>query len=433
LRLALEEGRPAVRGSAFAAALERARADIIPLGRGADLLESLASNLRAHVPGLDAIEPAGGLRRYEPLLDSLAVVARATDPPAAIAAIARMRTMAAVLHRTGRRLIVEYQGTEVDIRVAAPEEYGTVLFASTGPATHVAAVLRRSGPRLSASEDAVYTQAGLHWLPPERRDQPDALELAHRGEAGRLVTRRDIRGDLHMHSSYSDGRDALQDMVAAGAALGYEYIAITDHSEHAAASRTLDADQLARQADEIARLRERFPRLAILHGIEADILPDGRIDCPDDVLARLDIVVASLHERCGHDGARLTARCIRAIRHPLVSVITHPTNQLVGRRPPYDMDYDAIYAAAAETGTILEIDGAPTHLDLDSRRAADAVAAGVTVSIDSDCHRARALARQMDFGVGTARRGGIRPDQVINTRPLSEVRAFIQRKRTPAC
>ena len=196
------------------------------------------------------------------------------------------------------------------------------------------------------------------------------------------------------------------------------------------ASRTLDLDDLIRQSDEVERLRQQFPDMTILHGIEVDIMPDGSLDCADAVLARLDIVLASLHDGAGHDRRKLTNRCLAAIRHPLVSVITHPANQLVGRREGYDMDYDAIYAAAAETGTALEVDGAPSHLDLSGERAREAVAAGVTLVIDSDCHRSPALDRQMRMGVGTARRGWVEPRHVLNTRPIADVRAFLARKRT---
>ena len=281
----------------------------------------------------------------------------------------------------------------------------------------------------AATEPDVYRQAGLPFIPPEIRAGTDEIELARQGRVPALVAREDIRGDLHMHTTFSDGRDSLTEMVTACATLGYEYIAITDHSVGASASRTVTIDQLARQRDEIERLRERFPSLAILHGIEADILPDGRLDFPDAVLAGLDIVLASLHERDGQSGARLTDRCVAAIRHPLVTVITHPSNQLVGQREGYDLDYPRLYAAAAETGTALEIDGAPGHLDLDGEHAREAVAAGATVSIDSDCHRARSLERQMRLGVGTARRGWVEPRHVLNTRPMAEVRAFIDAKR----
>ena len=401
----------------------------LTLGRAWDILEALLTDVATHCPDLEDIEVAGEVRRFAPLLHGLVLVARAADPPSAIGSLANIPTIASVLHRTGRRLVVVYHGQEIDVRVAAMDDYGSVLCATTGPATHVAETIRRRGPRLSASETDVYRQAGLSYVPPELRDAPDAMEMARRATVPRLLSRADIRGDLHMHTSYSDGRDTVREMVATCCALGYEYIAITDHSEHAAASRTLTLDRLARQADEIARVREQFPQIVILHGLEADILADGGIDCPDHVLASLDIVLASLHEGAGHSRTRLTERCLRAIRHPLVSVITHPMNQLVGRRAAYDMDYDAIYAAAAEAGTALEVDGGPGHLDLDGPHARAAVAAGVTLTVDSDCHRARSLERQMRLAVGTARRGCVEPRHVLNTRPLADVRAFLARKR----
>jgi DNA polymerase (family 10) len=276
----------------------------------------------------------------------------------------------------------------------------------------------------------LYSHAGLAYLPPETRDSADALDRAQQRSLPRLVEREDIRGDLHMHTTYSDGREPLRRMAHGARALGYEYIAITDHSEHAGASRTLTPELLVRQREEIARLRREIPDMAILHGIEVDIMSDGSLDCPDDTLAGLDIVLASLHDSAGHSRAALTRRCIAAIEHPLVSVITHPANQLVGRRDGYDLDYDAVYAAAAAAGTALEVDGAPSHLDLSGDRAREAIEAGVTLVIDSDCHRLRALDRQMRMGVGTARRGWVEPRHVLNTRPLADVRAFIARKRT---
>ena len=398
------------------------------LGRAWDLLESLLP-LFASCPELDGVEPAGDVRRFEPLVSALVIVARAADPERAIDALARQRELTDVVERTARRLVVRFRLAQVDVRVAPRDEFGTVLFTATGTAAHVSAVRQRTTPGFAATEPDVYRQAGLPFIPPEIRAGTDEIELARQGRVPALVAREDIRGDLHMHTTFSDGRDSLTEMVTACATLGYEYIAITDHSVGASASRTVTIDQLARQRDEIERLREQFPSLAILHGIEADILPDGRLDFPDAVLAGLDIVLASLHERDGQSGARLTDRCVAAIRHPLVTVITHPSNQLVGQREGYDLDYPRLYAAAAETGTALEIDGAPGHLDLDGEHAREAVAAGVTVSIDSDCHRARSLERQMWLGVGTARRGWVEPRHVLNTRPMAEVRAFIDAKR----
>ena len=432
LELAIAEQRPSVAAPALRRAARELAREVRPihLGRAWEVLERFTPAL-AQCPGVDAVQASGAVRRAEPLVQHLVVVCRAADPARAVSCVGTLLPPASeVLHTTGRRAVVQYEGYEIDVRVATPDEYGTVLLTTTGPAAHVAEILRRRGPRLCAAETDVYAHVGLAWLPPETRDAADAVERARTGALPRLVTREDMRGDLHMHTSYSDGRDPLRHMVLAARALGYEYIAITDHSEHAAASRTLTLDDLARQGEEIARLQAEVPGLTILHGLEVDILADGSLDCPDAVLASLDIVLASLHDACGHDGRRLTKRCLKAIEHPLVSVITHPANQLVGRRPGYDMDYAAIFAAAAATGTALEIDGAPSHLDLSGERAREAVDAGVTVVVDSDCHRAPALDRQMRMGVGTARRGWVRPEQVLNTRPLTEVRAFVARKRT---
>jgi DNA polymerase (family 10) len=431
LDLALAEQRPAVAGPLFSRAAPVIGAEQRPivLGRAWDVAHSLIAEIAQHCPAVQGLEASGGVRRTEPLVQGIIVVGRAADPMRAILDVCALPHVTEVLHKSARRALLFFEGYEVDVRLCAPDEFGTILFTTTGPAPHVVEVLKRRGGRFSASESDVYTHAGLAYLPPETRHDADAMARAESRDVPALIGREDVRGDLHMHTNYSDGRDSLRHMVHAARALGYEYIAITDHSEHAGASRTLTLDDMVRQREEIERLREEVPGMAILHGLEADILPNGSLDCPDAVLATLDIVLASLHDRDGHDGRRLTKRCLGAIRHPLVSVITHPANQLVGRRDGYDMDFDAIYAAAAETGTALEVDGAPSHLDLDGERAGAAVRAGVTLVVDSDCHRSSALDRQMRMGVGTARRGWVESRHVLNTRRLPDVRAFLARKR----
>jgi DNA polymerase (family X) len=301
---------------------------------------------------------------------------------------------------------------------------------ATGAPAHLAAMrARQPTTRLSAREEDIYSQAGLGWIPPELRNGTGEVEAAANGTLPSLVAREHLRGDLHMHTTYSDGRDSLVEMVQTCAELGYEYIAITDHSERAGAPKTVSPAALQRQRDEINRLRDRFPAMTILHGIEVDIMRDGRLDFSDEVLETLDIVLASLHDSAGHTPAQLTRRCLAAVAHPLVNVITHPANRLVGHSPGYDLDFEAVYAAAAANGTALEIDGAPMHLDMDGEHAREAVRAGVTVVIDSDCHRARLLDRQMHLGVGTARRGWVEARHVLNTRPLADVRAFVAAKR----
>ena len=408
-------------------AVERPRQ---PLGRALDLAENFVLLAAAACPEIDALVPAGDVRRFEPLVDAIVVVGAAPDPPATLERICAIPTVQGALFLTGRRALVRHQQTEIDVRIAARDEYGSALHIATGSAAHVAAVRARNAvTRLAAREEEVYSFAGLAYIPAEIRHDSGEVEGAAAHALPDLVRREDIRGDLHMHTTYSDGRDTLVAMVQAAAALGYEYIAITDHSERAGAARTVTLDTLSRQRADIARVRERFPAIAILHGIEVDIMPDGRLDFADAVLETLDIVLASLHDGAGHDPARLTRRCLAAIRHPLVNVITHPANRLVGRDPGYELDFDAVYAAAAESGTALEIDGAPSHLDMDGERARAAIAAGVTVTIDSDCHKATLLDRQMRLGVGTARRGWVEARHVLNTRPLADIRAFVAAKR----
>jgi DNA polymerase (family 10) len=305
-----------------------------------------------------------------------------------------------------------------------------VIFQTTGSDAHVRAVMQR-GIRDApfSTEEALYASVGLPFIPPEVRHGDEEIEAAEKGTLPTLVSVADMRGDLHMHTTYSDGRDTLAIMVEGCHTIGYEYIAITDHSWRSAASRTLAPDDIARQRDEIDGLRERFSGMTILHGVEVDIMPDGRLDFDDDILERFDIVLASLHDRAGQTEAQLTNRSLAALQHPLVNVLCHPANRLVGSSMGYALDFDSLYAAARETGTALEVDGAPMHLDLDDDHARAARLAGVTMTIDSDCHRVDALGRQMRFGLGTARRGWVEAGHVLNTRPLAEVRAFIAAKR----
>jgi DNA polymerase (family 10) len=413
--------------------LEHAR-PALPLGRACDALDRIVAAIGAQCDGLMEVAIAGGVRRGEPTVHGLTLAASTASPAATIDCLLSVPAALEVLHRSPHRAILLFESGQVDVRVATPDAYGSAMVTATGPGSHLAALRMRAadlGVTLAAhaTEPALYDALGMPYIAPELRGTGGEIEAALDGRLPRLVTRADIRGDLHMHSDWSDGKDALEQVVEAAAARGYDYIAITDHSNSAAASRTLSRDDLYRQVDAIRALQPRYPRMKILCGCEVDIMPDGSLDFSDDVLAQLDIVLASLHQRAGHDGAALTARCLAAIAHPLVNVITHPANRLVGRRPGYDLDFDRLFAAAAETGTLLEIDGAPAHLDLDGALARRAIAAGATVVIDSDCHRAAMLERQMQLGVATARRGWVEPRHVLNTRPLEEVLAFFARKR----
>ncbi|HYM24595.1 MAG TPA: DNA polymerase/3'-5' exonuclease PolX, partial [Vicinamibacterales bacterium] len=336
--------------------------------------------------------------------------------------------------------------TQVGVRLTEPANAGAALLYLTGSAAHFDGLRARAsdlGMSLTsaglqvdrvlkpmATEEAIYGALRLPPIPPEIRDGGDEIPRAIAGTLPRLLARRDIRGDLHMHSTWSDGRDSIASMVATCVDLGYEYCAITDHSPSSAAARNLSIEAVQKQADEIASVRERFPGITVLHGCEVDILPDGRLDFPDSVLQRFDIVLASLHDRAGHAPDRLMKRYTAAMRHPLVTLITHPTNRVIPSRRGYDLDYDALFALAIETRTIVEIDGSPSHLDLDGALARRAASAGAMLAVDSDCHRAEMLERQMSLGIATARRGWVEARHVVNTRAIDDVRAIIAAKRT---
>lgn len=418
------------------------------LGR-AHLLASGAIREAQRV-GLPAqsITPLGSLRRFAPDIGdvSLLAVAEAARHTELLSGFARIPAIAAILSRSQSHITMANERGTITLRVTVPEEAGTALVWHTGSVTHTKQLQlraqrlgltfdkgrlldRHGAPLIADTEARFYGYLELQDVPPELREGGDEIEAAACGDLPVLIRTSDICGDLHMHSTWSDGRDTIDQMVFASQQLGYDYVAITDHSERSPASRRLGAADIQRQRAEIEQVRTRARRIHVLHGIEVDMMPDGTLDFDDEQLAGFDIVLASLHDDHGHDGATLTERYLRAMRHPLVNVVTHPANRTPARFEGYPLDWDELFAAAAETGTAMEVDGAPGHLDLDGTLARRAAAAGVMLVIDSDCHRSDGLARQMRFGVGTARRGWIRPEQVLNTRSIDEVHAFIARKR----
>jgi DNA polymerase (family 10) len=432
---------------AIAGALFDLRAAIprIPLGRALKMVEPVLAQLRA-LEGVEWAAPVGSFRRGQDTVGDIELLAVAKDPLRALEEMNQLPDVAHTLQRTGRRLYLLIERLQLGIRFPEHDKAGAALLHLTGSFPHLnalRAVARDRGGLLTAdgylppggapivaeTEKKIYAALGLPFIPPEIRNGDGEVEAALAGALPALVARTDVRGDLHMHTMWSDGHDSVEAMVARCVELGYQYMAITDHSPHSIASRTLSVDDVTRQAEEIAEARGRHPEITILHGCEVDILPDGKLDLPDRVLQHLDIVLASLHERAGQGSVQLQRRYEQAMRHPMVNMITHPTNRMLPNRPGYDLDYDRLFALAVETGTILEVDGAPAHLDMDGALARRAIAAGVTVSIDSDSHRAEYLERQMILGVTTARRGWVEPRHVVNTRPIEEVRALIAAKR----
>lgn len=434
--------------AAVAHALKSLRGPIprIPLGRAKSLADPFLALLRGH-PGILWAEPVGSLRRGLDSVGDIEIVAPASDPLVAFDAALAMPDITRCLHRGPRRLYLLTDRVQIGIRSPKPDVAGGTLLHLTGSAAHIDALGTMAAARgwklepealikepgaapVAETEEEIYAALGLPWIPPEIRNGDGEIAAAASNALPALVSRADIKGDLHMHTHFSDGRDTVEEMVAGCVALGYQYLAITDHSPHSASSRNLSNESVKRQADEIAGLRAKYPGITILHGCEVDILLDGRLDFPDRILQEFDIVLASLHESGGQPPDQLMRRYIGAMRHPLVTIITHPTNRLLPYRRGYELDYDRLFATAVETQTVIEIDGAPSHLDLDGTLARLAAKAGAMLVIDSDCHRADLLERQMELGLLMARRGWVEPRHVLNTRPIGEVRHVIAAKRS---
>jgi DNA polymerase (family 10) len=370
------------------------------------LVESIAAALGG--------QAAGDPRRWVDASERLAVVCSSRRPASVLERFAALPQIVAVVEQEKRRaLAVTVEGVPVELVVAEPERFGTELVRATGSAEYVAAL----EPLPDApDEEGVYRALGVPWLPPELREAP------FRGEPPRLLELSDIRGDLHCHTTRSDGRASAYEMGLAARELGYDYLAICDHTVSVGAVTGLTADDVRRQAEEIADANERLAPFRLLRGIECDIRLDGSLDLPDEVLAGLDWVQASVHGGQRASREELTARVLTALDSPYVSALSHPTGRLIGRRPPNAVDLDAVLARLAETGRAVEVNGLPDRLDLNDEDVRRAREAGVTVVVNTDAHSARGLGN-MELAVRTARRGWAGPEDILNTRPLEEVLA----------
>jgi DNA polymerase (family X) len=357
---------------------------------------------------------AGDPRRFADECFQLRVVVPAAFPDDVFDAFARLPSVVALVERGERHVVgVSVEGTSVELLVPEPGMFGTELVRATGSAAYVAA-LDPLPP--AATEEAVYEGLGVPWCPPELREEPFA------GTPPRLVDLADVRGDLHCHTTWSDGRASVLELGTAARDLGYEYVAICDHTRNVRVVPGLDADDVRRQGEEIAAANDELAPFRILRGIEVDILPDGSLDLPDDVLAELDWVQVSLHAGQREPRDRLTKRVVEAMRHPAASCLSHPKGRIVNHRQPNALDLDVVFEVALETGVAVETNGLPDRLDLRGAEIRRAVAAGVPVVASTDAHSIRGLGN-MRLAVATARRGWATADDVVNTRPLEAVLA----------
>ncbi|WP_126446544.1 DNA polymerase/3'-5' exonuclease PolX [Sulfuricystis multivorans] len=394
---------------------------------------------------VEKIEIAGSFRRARETVGDLDILIATRDPAAVMRRFTAYEEVRDVLAAGETRgSVVLKSGLQVDLRVIEPEAWGAALLYFTGSKAHNI-VLRKLAQELGlklneyglfrgrqrlagSSEEEVYAALGLDWIPPELREDRGEIGAARAHRLPKLVQLAELRGDLHVHTQATDGRDTLEAMAAEAQRLGFEYLAITEHSRRLTMVHGLDSRRLREQCAQIDRLNESFEGFRLLKGIEVDILEDGRLDLPDDVLGELDLVVVAIHSRFDLPRAKQTERILRALDHPYVSILAHPSGRLIDARPPFDVDMARIVRAAKARGCFLELNAHPERLDLTDSDCLLAKDEGVLVAIDSDAH-SRADFANLRFGLGQARRGWLEAKDVLNTRPLAELLPLLARTR----
>lgn len=409
-----------------------------------DEARAIAEALEAE-PGVLAVHPAGAVRRRCEVVRELVLVVVATGSPEEVfRSIGNGAGVSEVAGEDERRATLRFQGgAPVQVVVTPPQNLGTVLVQATGSEAHLARLTARASERgytlagaalwrgsqfvPTPDESTLYRALDLPWIPPELRESGDEIDRP----VPALLEPDQIRGFLHCHTNYSDGTNTVVELARGAAAAGYQWIGITDHSRSAAYAGGMQPDDLRRQWQEIDTANAMGLGITVFKGIESDILADGSLDYPDEVLAGFDFIIASVHSRFTMSRDEMTARFLRAIESPYVTLIGHPTGRLLLSREAYDVDLDAIFEAAGRAGVGIEINADPHRLDLDWRVLGRARAAGVTISIGADAHNLAGLAN-VDFGVGIARKGGLGADAILNTRSAADFLAFAEARRNRA-
>ncbi len=418
-----------------------------PLGVAWPFAQQLLAFIR-ELPEVTAAEPGGSLRRMRETVGDLDILAASTDPvPVMAAFVGRPEVVEIIGHGTTKSSVEFLNGLRAQLWVHPPERFGTALQYATGSKDHNVrlrelaldqgyslsehALTRTDNGEeiLCTAEEDVYATLGIPWIPPELREDRGEVRAALSGELPPLVTVSSLEAELHTHSTWSDGKVTIRQMAEAAIARGLNVLAVTDHSRSLGIASGLSIERLREQGQEIRALQvELGERITLLHGSEIEIKADGGLDYPDEVLAELDIVIASLHVSLGQDRERVTRRLINAIRNPHVDIIGHPTGRLIPDREAADLDMEAVFAAAAEMGTVLEISAHPLRLDLNDGYARRAAELGLLLSINTDAHEPDHLDLRF-FGAAIARRGWVPPDQVINTWEPDRLLAWLRNRR----
>ena len=404
--------------------------------------ERMLSFVRSH-PATERAEIAGSLRRMKETIGDLDIVAASTDPASLADAFAEAPFADEVLAHGPKKVFILSDGIEVDLRIVAPEAYGTLLHHFTGGQAHNIALRERAvkmGINISeyglaragtgdykpvATEEELYSRLGLAYIPPELREDAGEIEAAEDGRLPDLVSVEQIRGDLHVHTNYSDGKGTIESMAEAAIALSYEYLVFCDHSQSLKVANGLSPRRLREKLAAVREADEKYGEIRLLCGSEVDILKDGTLDYRDDLLAELDFVVGSVHTSFGVGEKAMTERIVRAMNNPFVRVIGHPTGRILNRRQPYEVDVSRLVREAATTNTVLELNSYPDRLDLSVPYVREATEAGVRISIDTDAHDEGALSL-VKYGVAQARRAWVEREKVINCMPLDDFERYLE-------
>jgi len=414
----------------------------IPIGEALPIVEEILGSLHS-VPGVRNLTYAGSMRRFRETLGDIDLMGTADNPEEVINAFASLPQIGQVLAQGATKAsAIVAGGLQVDVRMVEHDSFGSLLQYFTGSKQHNISLRergRRQGLKLSeygitsldtdklekfAAEKDFYRRLGLQYIPPELREAQGEVERAAQGSLPELVKLSDILGDLHMHTDWSDGHGSLEEMALAARELGYQYLAITDHSAGRGIAHGLDEERLRKQMAEIKELNERLSGIRILSGVEVDIRADGSLDLPHEILSDLDIVIAAVHSAMNQDEEKMTARVLSAIENPDVDIIAHPTCRLLGQREPVAIDLEALFRAAIKNNKVLEINAMPARLDLNDVHAFQAREMGVKLAIETDAHSVAHLGF-MRFGVSVARRAWCEPQHILNTLPLGGIIAFL--------
>jgi DNA polymerase (family 10) len=406
----------------------------------------LLADIERH-PEVERAMVAGSVRRRREIVRDIDIVAACRSDPAAVAAsFTRAPGVRDAVGVGGRSVSIRYMdGTQVDIHCVEPPAFGVALWRATGSVEHERELVARAeslglafdgdvlrtadgAPLAVRDEAAIYDALGLPYIEPELREGRGEVEAAANHALPSLLSARDIRGVLHCHSQYSDGKATVAEMAAAAKARGWSYLGISDHSQSAFYAGGLSRDAVLAQHEEIDRVNREMDGLRVLKGIEADILPDGRVDYEPELLDHFDYVIASVHSRFGMDQQQMTDRVLRALEDPHVTILGHPTGRLLLTREPYAIDMEAVLQKAAETGVAVELNADPHRLDLDWRLCRTAKQLGVTIEIGPDAHSTTGL-DNVEFGIGIARKGWLEADDVLNARSADEVVERARRRR----